>query len=446
MTKQRKKRLCEKIQQSRSRLMDTHPFFAILLMYLKYVSDPETKTISTNGRCIYFSADYLDKLYPYELDFILCHQIMHIISGHIWRPIDRADDDYHFACDINANSQLSALGYSEERYPHIGNIYANIPGINTDPSTLSPDKISALLPYSLYSFNEQTRRKFLIDSDIWWDMKNDNGESCEIIIDLPEIEGNSQKGGDIGREGDGNAKGISLSATDDNNIPSEWNARVAMAANVASKSKKSEGENKGNDNIPDFAKRMIQKQPEPLIDWKKILNNFLQEQINDYSFSPPDKRYSDSDLFLPDFNEKDYLPKDILFMVDTSGSINDDNLSTVYSEIRGAIEQFNGKILGQLGFFDCNVTEPIPFTSVDDLIKIIPYGGGGTDFFVIFDYIRQKRSNDLPASIVIFTDGFAAFPNESEAMGIPTLWIINNEESSPPFGTVIRLLTKDSFE
>jgi predicted metal-dependent peptidase len=106
-------------------------------------------------------------------------------------------------------------------------------------------------------------------------------------------------------------------------------------------------------------------------------------------------------------------------MVDTSGSIEDEDLAIVYSEIRGAIEQFVGKLTGKLGFFDAAVTPPLPFENVGDLMNIIPYGGGGTDFTVIFDYIRNNYRDEFPACIVIFTDGNGPYPSQAEAMGIP---------------------------
>ena len=40
-------------------------------------------------------------------------------------------------------------------------------------------------------------------------------------------------------------------------------------------------------------------------DWRKLLNSFIQEEVFDYSFTPPDRRNCDSEFFLPDFNEKD---------------------------------------------------------------------------------------------------------------------------------------------
>lgn len=159
----------------------------------------------------------------------------------------------------------------------------------------------------------------------------------------------------------------------------------------------------------------------------------------DYSFSPPDRRFSDFDFFLPDFNERDFVTKEILFWADTSGSVNQDALEAVYAEIRGAIEQFNGKIKGKLGFFDTDVTPSISFGNINELEKIIPYGGGGTDFTVVFHYIKSNMKHDLPSVIIIFTDGYGLFPEEADILDIPVLWLIDNEDVNPPFGKVARL-------
>lgn len=159
----------------------------------------------------------------------------------------------------------------------------------------------------------------------------------------------------------------------------------------------------------------------------------------DYSFSPPDRRFSDFDFFLPDFNERDFVTKEILFWADTSGSVNQDALEAVYAEIRGVIEQFNGKIKGKLGFFDTDVTTPISFENINELEKIIPYGGGGTDFTVVFHYIKSNMKHDLSAVIIIFTDGYGLFPEEADILDIPVLWLIDNEDVNPPFGKVARL-------
>ena len=434
MTEQRKNRVRKKIQESRGRLLSTMPFFGLLLMYLKFVAVPGMKKISTNGKCIYFSPDFLEKLYEKEIDYILCHQILHIVCGHIWRDRDLSGDDYHFACDIFLNLILEDYGYDEEKYPHLGYIYRKMSG-SIDFRDKTPLEIRDWLPYSLKVFDEPTRSKFIKDSEYWWDFKDDDGNAGEIIIDLPEITGrlNDGQGGAFG--------GADASGDFDNGDMQNWKDRaMALATSLFNE------EDEGNaDQVPEFIQRMITKMKQPLLDWKRLLNNFLQERIADYSFSPPDRRFSETDFFLPDFNEKDFVTKEILFMVDTSGSVNDDTLAAVYSEIRGATEQFSGKLTAKLGFFDTVVTEPIPFESVDDLLAIIPYGGGGTDFRVIFEYVQYELYDKLPACIVVFTDGQGPYPVESQAMGIPVLWILDNNQFTPPWGTVIRIITRKNF-
>lgn len=103
---------------------------------------------------------------------------------------------------------------------------------------------------------------------------------------------------------------------------------------------------------------------------------------------------------------------------------------------------FDGRLEGKLGFFDADVKEPVSFSNATDLGHIKPKGGGGTDFRPIFTYVRDNYRNEYPACIVIFTDGYAPYPNESDALGIPVLWLINNEDMTPPFGKVARILSE----
>lgn len=177
----------------------------------------------------------------------------------------------------------------------------------------------------------------------------------------------------------------------------------------------------------------------PQTDWRTILNDFVQQEIVDYSFTPPDRRFDESPFFLPDFNDKDDIVEDILFMIDTSGSMSDDMITAAYSEVKGAIDQFNGKLKGWLGFFDAAVIEPKPFASQSEFEIIKPAGGGGTDFQIIFEYVQEHMQDRLPAGIIILTDGYAPFPKEKLADGIPVLWLLNNDDVNPGWGKVARI-------
>ena len=191
--------------------------------------------------------------------------------------------------------------------------------------------------------------------------------------------------------------------------------------------------------IPLCAQRMLKELRNAQTNWRQILSGFLQREIVDYSFTPPDRRFDNSPFFLPDFNEKVDQPEDILFMIDASGSMSDENITAAYSEARDAIIQFGGRLKGWLGFFDATIITPKPFENDASFRLIKPRGGGGTSFDIIFSYVCTHMANRLPAGIIIMTDGYAPFPDESQAMGIPVLWLLVNEKVTPPWGQVARI-------
>ena len=124
--------------------------------------------------------------------------------------------------------------------------------------------------------------------------------------------------------------------------------------------------------------------------------------------------------------------------MDTSGSIGDGHLAEVMAEVRDAMRQTG--LTGAISFFDTEITEPEPFDTEETLRKITPTGGGGTSFHVIFDYLREKLSADPPKAILIFTDGYARWPAEKGAMGVPVLWLIRKGGNADvPWGRVAKL-------
>ena len=189
----------------------------------------------------------------------------------------------------------------------------------------------------------------------------------------------------------------------------------------------------------EMLRRLLGTLKPPQTDWRELLNNFVQEEITDYSFEPPDRRFGDGDFFLPDFNAPSDTVRDLLFAVDTSGSISDAALTAAFSEIKGAIDQFDGRLAGKLCFFECGVTEPVDFESVDELLAVKPHGGGGTNVNAVFECAAQRFEPDELTSIIILTDGECRYPTESAANGVPVLWLINNERHTPPWGKVARI-------
>ena len=523
--------IIKRLQNARLNLLSKQPFYALLLLHMKFALDITCETAYTDGNRIAFNPDFMDAISDKELEFVLMHEVLHAALGHPFRRQSDYDTEcYDKACDIVVNSNIL---YSFNM--DISSITLKKFGVSMHltPSGKEGYKFTVEEVYNeLLKASGKTQKNSNLGSG-----NGGNGSGIDGLLegqggkdenkteesndqeDSSNNKSNKGKGGGNGEcdgsgDGDGNNKGKSSkglangsgkgksgkgqgsggggeiteddlnvliaellkgravhgkvdpnsSIIDDKIEDSEkqgmvddhsfWNGdeednigrdtwlnRMIDATDIIAQS----NGGKGRGTMPLAAQRVIEELKNPTLDWRTILNEFVQEEICDYSFSPPDKRMEDSPFFLPDFNEKDESIKDILFMIDTSGSMSDVQITECYSEIYGAIGQFGGKLQGKLGFFDAVVVEPIPFENEDEFKIIRPKGGGGTSFDIIFDYVEKEMEEEPPVSIVILTDGYAPIPDESRAGGIPVLWIINNDSVTPPWGKIARILDQAPF-
>lgn len=411
----------QRLLLSRMRILQSHGFFGLLLMHMRYAVDEEVETACTDGERITFGTEFLDNLSDSELDFVMMHEIMHVALQHCIRGTDYDAEVFNIACDIVVNSNL---------------LLEN--GMLTNRITLDKyGEAMHLAPDGKEGYEytaEQVYRMLLSDGGAAGTGKDQSAGGRN---------GNGKSKGKGKGKGDGSGSPDLSGQWDDHSrwgeaenpelLRDTWAKRVQDAA----KAMENRDPTNARGTLPLFAQRLLGELGKPQTDWRTVLNEFVQEEIVDYSFFPPDRRFDGGDFFLPDFNEKDESVEDVLFMVDTSGSMSDEMITAAFSEIAGAIEQFDGKLKGWLGFFDGAVVEPEPFENREEFQIIRPVGGGGTDFAIIFDYVKKMEKE--PSSIIILTDGYAPFPEESAAMGIPTLWLINNEEITPPWGKIARI-------
>ena len=483
MTPRRQEKFRTLIRRSRARLMVDNPEFALVLMYMKYVATKNVFRISTNGRIIYFDPDWLQKLSGKETDYILSHQVLHIIRDDVKRPAFFAGDRYHHACDIVLNSFMREVGLKAKEFPHIGKLPHATYYPEYEGSILTPLEAFHAVPFDPSRLKPGQRRAFRIDSDEWWGrfgMPEDGtlilypgykGLSDEVVRDkeqkgpnirikylyspagfvqrVPVVDDDSEEAEPLGivsvdstqdsgqkhdtpipeavpeelRESDSNRDDRNTQELDD-----AINRLIHMIENMEAATSKH----------ADVMDRILNSVSSAKLEWRKLLNGFLQEEIHDYSFQPPDRRFDDTGFFLPDFNERDEKLRDVLFLIDSSGSVDDEMISIVYGELNAAIEQFNGKLTGLLSFFNTSMTKPIPFCTTRELLRIKPHGYGGTDFGCIFQYISEHAELE-PSCIVIFTDGKGEYPPESAAGGIPVLWILHGNEAFPAWGCTARL-------
>ncbi len=417
LSEEKIKNYIRRLLLSRMRILNNHGFYGLLLMHMAYSVEEGIQTAATDGMHITFDPDFLDELTDSELDFVMMHEIMHVVLQHCIRGDKREHERYNIACDIVVNSNILL-----ENNMKSSSITLNKYGISMH---LAPDgkegyeytaeQVYDMLPKSK---NKKNKKEIFASGGIA------SGRAKREIVDADFKP--------VWRWDDHSRWGM---YEEDATLCDVWVKRFKDAAEAISIRDPSNSRGL----LPRFAKRILQELSKPQTDWRTILNDFIQEEVVDYSFSPPDRRFDDSPFFLPDFNGKEDMVEDVLFMIDTSASMSDKMITAAYSEIKGAIDQFNGKLKGWLGFFDAAIIEPQAFEDEDEFKIIKAAGGGGTDFQIIFEYVNQHMKDNPPASIIILTDGYAPFPQEKLAMGIPVLWLLNNEEVDPPWGKVARI-------
>lgn len=407
LSEEKKREYVRRLIIARTRMLSRHGFYGLLLMHARFALDDRIETAATDGDRIIFSPKFMDELNDRELDFVLMHEIMHIALRHCDRKGERDNYAFNVACDIVVNSNI---------------LLSN--GMNKNSITLSG--IGALM-------NTAPNGK---DGYLY---------TAEEVYEMFEKKGGRSGGCKSGKAAGAKKDGKGGESFDDHSLwknddgdgdmaRTVWDKRIIDAARAV-KAREDAGMAAGD--IPAFAERKLKELREGQTDWRTILDEFVQEEVTDYSFTPPDRRY-DGDFFLPDFNDKEYNVSNILFMIDTSGSMTDDMITAAYSEIKGAIEQFGGRLDGLVGFFEAAVTGVEPFCDVNSLLQKKPKGGGGTNFRAVFKYVRENME-EPPASIVMLTDGYDDFPKESEAGGIPVLWLLNNDKITPPWGKIARI-------
>ncbi len=455
----------KRISIARMRILTQNGFFGVIVMHLKPSLDDKIETVSTDGVRIFFNPSFLDRLSDDDLLYILLHEVMHIALRHIFRIGDRDKTIYDTACDIVVNSNiLHAAGMDLSSITLSGYGVA----MHTAPDGSEGYKYTAEEVYEMLQASMTTGTSSQIGSGSGGNSASGNGSGDSDGSDSGDDDGSGGSGsgdGDGDGDGSGDGDGIGKGSGSGNNggggpggggygfcdDHSKWGSSSdkALEANWNNWIMEAYESGKSRGTVPLGAERVLKDLMDPKVDWRTILNDFIQEEVTDYSFMPPDRRFSDSPFFLPDFNDTETTVKDILFMVDTSGSMSDEDITQAYSEIKGAIDQFNGRLEGWLGFFDAEVVPPQPFTDEDEFEVIRPEGGGGTDFGIIFDYVRDDMADREITSIIIMTDGYAPYPDESASRGIPVLWMINNDDEvveinnddevvEPPWGKTVR--------
>lgn len=382
-------------------------FFASLVFHLNPVlvtDDKEAKriwrgqppTMATDGRNLYYHAEFLKKLDPanafQQLMGVLAHEGLHYGLGHMFRIGERDPVLWNIACDISINYHVKAAGMQ-------------LPADCIDINSKKVQDMFKPLPAGM------TFQKVAEEWDAEQIFQHFDNKKCGgskqampqwgIILKPQSADGSGEDA-----EGE-ELKEMAHGARD---------AFVQAAANA-----------KLQGNMPGTLEGHITEMTKPQVDWRRVLHNFMASAVPfDYTWKRPSRRFIGRGMYLPNNNKRNFGT--ICLFIDTSGSVSDQELSHFLGEINNLtnLYQFEEVIIVPCDY--AVQTQGIVRYKRGEVVKTLRCDGrGGTSFRPPFDWLKQNP-DIKPIRIVYFTDMEGDFPPPCD---VPTLWVATTKHKAP---------------
>ena len=265
---------------SRMRILNTHGFYGLLLMHMVYSIDENAETAYTDGTRIAFGPEFLESLTDSELDFVMMHEILHVVLQHCIRGEDRDHERMNIACDIVVNSNILLENNMDHRSITLSKWgeSMHIAPDGKEGHEYTAEQVYDMLPPTPSGQKPPPPGGFA------------KGRAKQEQDDPKKIAQGSKIWDDHSQWGQ---------YEEDDTLRDVWVKRFSEACEAISIREKTVGRGL----LPFFARRLLNNLRKPQVDWRTILNAFVQEEINDYSFFPPDRSFQESPFYLPDINE-----------------------------------------------------------------------------------------------------------------------------------------------
>jgi predicted metal-dependent peptidase len=392
-----------KLVAARTWLIIDKPFLGALVLRLPLVEADPTwcHTTATDARSFYYNRDYIKALSFEQTKFILAHEALHCALSHFARREHRHKRRWDLACDFAVNPLLIA------------------DGLTPAPGALILDAYKDMTAEEIYpciqeNADEEPMDQHLYDQD---DKPHGSGDRDDGEGGRGERQTEDNYGGSRGEadaQADGTPQPPPLSAPERESLDKQWQQRLASAAQQAIQAGKLGGS----------MARMVDHLLQPQLPWRMLLAHYMtRASRNDYSFAHPSRR--EGTAILPGLRSQHI---DLLVVLDTSGSISDDEMQEFLSEI----DAIKGQVGARITLHACDeklaAEGPWIFDPWENLKLPEKFpGGGGTRFTPVFEWAEwQDRAPDL---LVYFTDARGEFPKAEPSY--PVLWLVKGKEKVP---------------
>ena len=443
----------QKVSAAREALILDQRFFGSMIcatpiIAATHIRGQRIDTMATDYRAVYYSPDYVDTLTLGEVKGVLCHEIMHIASGHNLRRGSRDPHLWNVACDYAINPLILK---GKMILPAGGLINPAYAGMSAEEIYLreqakpkpapAPQQKGAQAPQQGGKGDDasqdgdapgkaQDERQGDADQD---QGEPDQGkdEDNKPSQDQAQDGKPSQDQGkpDFSKPGlvlDAvNEDGSALTDADKREALAEIQVQVIQAAQIAAKA--------GQDACG--FERLVEDAKNPREDWVEVLRRFIQQNVEvpaDPTWSRLNRRSFALDTMMP--GRKREGLGELLIAIDTSGSMDDLLVSRSIAELKAILEDTDYETVTVMACDTC-VHWHATFDKGEEPVIRVP-GGGGTAFSPVWRKADALGLN--PKACVYFTDlDCYDFGEEPE---YPVLWAQwGSYPAKPPFGEIVKV-------
>lgn len=393
------------------------PYLRTFIMTVPIIESHNVPTMAASEDWkIYYNPDFVNETPLEEIVGTFYHEIDHCLKDHAGRfrkqfnnPIERTIAN--IAVDLETNNRVLDDGLKLPDGAALPEMFGLPKGL------LAEEYYKELLKQAKETINQiKQQMKDKMEQDGQGNQEsNEDQNNSENTESLQCNNGNKDQSQDENQNDEKNDltnNVVNKSGSSHDGIKREWETdeekginemeKELMKRKIANDMK----EYKRIGKLPGHWERWADEVLKPKIDWRRELQKLLKGSIEnamgkmDYTYSKRNRRYCDNDIVLPGY--KGYLPR-IAVVIDTSGSMTNNELSIAIGEVYGILKTMNAKIT--VISCDAEVHNVQKIKNIDE-IKLI--GGGGTNMGIgIAEALKHK-----PDLIVVITDGYTPWPNE----------------------------------
>lgn len=375
ITDREKKEIADGLSRFKTDMLIQFPFYGNFLANFPLIEDDNVKTACTNGKCIRYNPAFFLELSEEERNFVLLHEVMHIMLMHCIRgdETEKNPKVWNIAIDFVVNDTI----YSQLDKFAARSIKIDCPSVGLFMKRArlhSADNIYMDLINQLKE-NDSFRATYYDKNE-----KLKSERFKPITVKLEDVDS------DI----------IEAQLTDAERTIEETRIEKMLRDAIAENEMKVNGTR-----IPEVFLQLVDSKKLP---WDKLLAEHLSDTMSDESsYMTPERKYLHMDLIVPGLGHEDDELEEVWAFLDSSGSINDNARNQFITQLYRIMKGFQAKV--NIVYWNATVGKVYEdIQNPEKLVQQKPDATGYTDISCVYEYILKHKID--PTVMLVFTDGY----------------------------------------